>query len=473
MGMTFLGALGTAAAVSAGVWAAPQFETGQWGADRVLGTSFDLIVKGAGDVAAAIAGQEALREVARLEQVLSNWTPGSEIAALNTSRVHAASPDLFAVISACEAWRRRTSGAFSARTGSLPGQPFDALRHRLANAADVTLDPLRRRIHRPEPVLFDVDALAKGYIVDAALAAARRALPSVYGVLIDIGGDMRVWSAPECADPWRLAVSDLSGADNARPLEIVSMRNGALAASRAGPRALTASHPIRCGTDGKLPAGVLGAAATANSAADADALATALVAMDPRSARAFLNSDQEWSGLILNADGRVQTSRSWTGTRIDAPAQSQSQWPAGFELAIGLEIPDHGAGAERPYAVVWVTGEDRQPVRTLLVLGPQARWRESNYIYWRRIERLDAEKVSRMARQTRAPGRYDVIWDGRDDTGAPVPPGTYSINIEISREHGGHSYVSLPMTLGSAAMTETAEPSQELGEVSIRYGRRV
>ena len=413
-----------------------------------------------------------MREVARLEQVLSNWPSGPEISALNASNVHRASPDLFAVISACEAWRTRTSGAFSARTGSLPGEAFDAHRFRLAAGARIGLDPGSRKIFRPDAVLFDVDALAKGYIIDAAFAAARRALPSACGLLINIGGDMRVWTSPDHSEAWRLAVSDFSGADNAAPLQVVALRNGALAASQSGARAGALSHPIRQGRNGELPPENRAAAAIARTAADADALATSLVAMDTGAALAFLNSDPRTGGLIVKPGGTPQASGNWSGTKIDAPAKESASWPPGFELAISLEIPDHGAGAKRPYTAVWITDEDRRPVRTLLVLGPESRWRESNYIYWRRIERLDADKVSRIARQTRAPGRYDIVWDGRDDSETPVPPGTYTINIEISREHGGHSYATLPMKLGSSPVSDRMDPTQELGEVILRFGRR-
>jgi thiamine biosynthesis lipoprotein len=194
--------------------------------------------------------------------------------------------------------------------------------------------------------------------------------------------------------------------------------------------------------------------------------------MNSASGLALLDSDPRAAGLILKKNGAVLASRDWQGTKIDAPVREPALWPAGFDLSIGLEIPDQGAGAKRPYVVVWVTDEARQPVRTLLVLGPEARWRESNYIYWRRIERMDADKVAGIARPTRAPGRYDVIWDGRDENGAPVPPGTYSIHIEISREHGGHNYITRPLVLGQQPLSDRIEPSQELGEVAIRYGRR-
>ena len=88
-------------------------------ADHVIGTSMDMVVTG-GDAAQAEAAFEAARrEIERLERVLSGWREDSELGDLNrSSGPFTASPDLFAVIAGCEAWRAACGGAFSARIGA-------------------------------------------------------------------------------------------------------------------------------------------------------------------------------------------------------------------------------------------------------------------------------------------------------------------------------------------------------------------
>jgi len=41
---------------------------------------------------------------------------------------------------------------------------------------------------------------------------------------------------------------------------------------------------------------------------------------------------------------------------------------------------------------------------------------------------------------TRGSGIYKVYWDGSDDQGGLVAPGTYRLHVETSREGGGHEH---------------------------------
>jgi len=171
--------------------------------DHVLGTSLDITTVGNDEPAAVLAVSAIRAEISRLDKVLSGWRDDSELQALNTNCATQASPDLFRVISACEDWRRKTGGAYSARLGTLLNDGSDAAERPLPeraramareiSMADIPLDPKSRMIVRPQSVKFAVDGLAKGYIIDRALDAARRVSPCLEGVMIDIGGDMRCW----------------------------------------------------------------------------------------------------------------------------------------------------------------------------------------------------------------------------------------------------------------------------------------
>ena len=57
----------------------------------------------------------------------------------------------------------------------------------------------------------------------------------------------------------------------------------------------------------------------------------------------------------------------------------------------------------------------------------------------RRVE--DTDLVATIARPTRAPGKYDIIWDGKDDQGKPVGAGEYTLYIEAAREHGTYQSI--------------------------------
>jgi thiamine biosynthesis lipoprotein len=311
-------------------------------------------------------------------------------------------------------------------------------------------------------------------IIDQAMAAARAAAPEASGLLLDIGGDIRVWSAPGRGLPWDLAVVDpCAFFDNAPPLQQVQLADGALAVSgQSHRRAVDGTGHVRDPRTGAA-AGAPLAAVIAPTAMDADALATAFLVMSAHDALPLAGSLPGVAALMIDSQGQVRSTANWPGRPPAAACQTTRPWPRDFVLTASLDIPRHeAANYERPYVAVWITDAQRRPIRTLLMLGPEARWRESNYIYWRRVERMDLAGVARIARPTRAPGRYEVMWDGRTDAGAMAEPGAYTLNIEAAREHGGHSFVTVPLNIGQAPFQAESEAAQEIGTVRVRYGRR-
>ena len=75
-----------------------------------------------------------------------------------------------------------------------------------------------------------------------------------------------------------------------------------------------------------------------------------------------------------------------------------------------------------------------------------------------------------LSEPTRPPGQYTLIWDGRDDQGEPVEPGSYIFHIEASREHGGHQHDKIDIELGSQTWAQTMPEGEELGLVQVSYG---
>jgi thiamine biosynthesis lipoprotein len=452
-------------------------------AEDVLGTSLKLAARGAQPDSLAAAEVAAFAEIARLDAVLSAWRGDSELAALNAATRFSASPDLFAVIAAAERWRAATGGFYSGRLGLLREAWRDASTQpdsanalafaRQLQGASVRLYSETRTIEKPDIVRFDLDGAAKGYVIDRAFEAARRAAPDAEGLLLEIGGDLRVWSA---IAPWRIGIADPSQvADNTPPAQTLLLSDGAIAMSGRGPRDIVAgdgaaSHVLDPWT-GRPAATFRAAAVHAPTAMDADALSTALMA----SPVIDIGDFGDMAGWAMRGDGAAFRTSSWSAEPYQNAACHSpipAVWPAGFRVEIALQIPEQAvANYRRPYVAVWISDSERRLVRTLLVVGPEARWRESNYVFWRRFERMAPEAVHAMARPTRAPGRYDVIWDGRSDSGQPAPLGRYTLTIEASREHGEHSIQTILLDIGATPFDANAEASQELGPTRVRYGR--
>jgi len=455
-----------------------QAETGTWRfhADHVLGTSLDLAMVAKKPLAAALAIDAARTEIARLDKILSAWRSDSELMALNSSDSLAVSRELFAVIALCENMRETTGGAYSARIGRLLEACQDSAhdRARLAvkiEAASLRLDAGTRTITRPKDVVFAVDGLAKGFIIDRAIAAAR-CVPGVDGVMVDIGGDLACWGAAPGGPnnkAWRIGLVDPANpADNAPALSHIVLSNQAVATSGPSARGELAVSPLT----GARVNRVAYATAVADSAAQADALATAFSVLPPGEALALADRLDNVAARIVTRDGETFTSSRWQCAATPVLAQTGGAWPAGFGLNIEYEVPKVNAGTyHNPYVAIWITDENRTLIRTLLVLGKETRWKEENYIYWRRFGRNDTKLVDSVSRPTRPPGQYNIKWDGLDDAGKKVPQGKYVLNIEASREKGGHTVQRLELTLNADGAVVEAKPDGEVGKVRATFGR--
>ncbi len=451
-------------------------ETWSFHLDHVLGTSFDMAVVAPREAQARFAFAAATAEIARLDRKLSGWRDDSELFQLNRAPSLAVSEDLFAVVAACETWRRRTDGAFSGRLGVLDdawagaaGETPDAAT--LCEAAtrardtEVGLDRPSRTISRPQGVRFAVDGLAKGYVIDAALAAARRAAPCAQAMIIDIGGDVVCWGDRD----WRIGIADpVQNADNAAPAAVVRLANRALAVSGPGARDRiigggTYSHLLDPGTG--QPAPSRQAAVIAANATQADALATALAVMAPDEGLSLAEAIPGAEALILEAGRRYETS-GWAACQAAAPL------PADFKVSVRYVLPKVDvANYRKPYVLVWVTDAEKNPIKTLLILGSKKDYQEDNYVWWRRYGRKQPAQIDTLAKPTRPPGTYSVGWDGTDEAGKRVAQGRYIIHIEAAREHGGHAYQTIEVDLGGKPVVGQGAAKDELGAAQVRYAK--
>ncbi|MGA0602294.1 DUF2271 domain-containing protein [Caulobacter sp. KR2-114] len=477
------------AAVSAAALAEPaaaEAGTFRFHVDHVLGTSLDLAVIAPDEATALMAFTAARREIDRLEPILSAWRPDSELSRLNRAGSVCASADLRAVLDQCEAWRAATNGAFDCRLG----EPLARLRggDSAAAAWPATRQPIAFGtdgvIARGEGQALTVDGLAKGYVIDRALEAARRSGPHVQGLLVDIGGDLRCWGRAPSAEGWRVGVAACGEADNLVPARQLRLADRALAVSGRGQRDLSVdgrrlAETLDPATRRPVTA-VRSAAVTAPTATCADALATAFMVMAPRQALALADRTPGVDALIVADDGTEHRSSGWSQleqprlVRASFAASASAAAPAvaakGLSLDIGYTVPRLDAEPyHAPYVVMWITDANRQLVRTLLVLGAKPKWAPENYVWWRRYGRLAPQVLDTVGRPTRLPGRYTVHWDGKDEAGRPAAAGKYILHIESAREKGGHTYQTIDLDFGARG-AKSLPAKDEMGPVDLRFG---
>lgn len=467
-----------------------QLKSHRFHRDYVIGTSLDVVITGVSKQDAKLALGAIEAEIAQLDQKLSIWRADSEISALNQNQSATVSKELFEVLAACENWRDKTCGAFDARLGQLiafweksqgvitPNEQERVAITNQLNPTSVELDAESRLVTLSEGVSIAPDAYAKGYIIDRAMLAARTKVPVIEGLLVDIGGDMRVWGSAPQKSGWNVGIQDaFNHHDLAVPSQILKLHDHAVAFSGQGYRDVNGQSHLLDPKTGMPLNHVEQCVVVGKCAADADALATALAAMPADEGMQLIEALVGYEAKLTMSNGTVHQTSGWNSLvqsqtqpeMLNVAQASSASWPKGYQAQIDLTIPKIDAEKYRaPYVSVWVTDENKKLVRSLAVWGKDERWLNSNYVWWRRYGR-QMDNLDAVAKPSRQPGHYKLAWDGKDDHGKAVSAGKYIIHIETSREHGNHSYQTIEFDAQAKATSKNLAAQLEIGAVNMKF----
>lgn len=266
-------------------------------ARNTMNTRFELVLTGGSPVSLRAAGEEALSEVERIENQLSLFKPGSEIAQVNAQAAEQpvrVSPEVFYLLQHAARLTRETEGAFDItlapllrcwgllgrRDGNLPAPEALTAARAMCGMDLVELRPANRTVRFVRPgVMLDLGAIGKGYAIDRAVEVLRET--GVNNALIH-GGTSTVYALghPPEAGHWRIAIGDPLATATDYPSEI-ALRDESLSVSAVSAKCFTANGRVlghiidpRTGepaTRAWLTAVVL------PSATETDALSTALL----------------------------------------------------------------------------------------------------------------------------------------------------------------------------------------------------
>lgn len=270
---------------------------------------------------AQFAAERALDEIVRLEALMTDYRPDSELSGLNRRAGgdwQTLSPETLEVLSASLAYARSSGGAFDPTCLPLmrlwgfrsppAGEPAIsrppaaaelARALRTVGHAGLELDPAGRRARLTRPGAgLDLGAIAKGYAVDRAAALLRLAGFSCFQ--IDLGGNLLVGTPPPGQAAWRIGVKNPM--DPSSPFAVLLLAGEAVATSGQGERFVVLGgerfgHVMDPRTGRPAP-GPLSATVVAPSAMAADALSTIVEVMG-LSASAPLLARERASALVL------------------------------------------------------------------------------------------------------------------------------------------------------------------------------
>ncbi|WP_202020425.1 DUF2271 domain-containing protein [Mucilaginibacter mali] len=463
--------------------------------ENVLGTSLEIKVSATSPDEAAKAEDAAMAEIDRLNKILSGYDAKSEFRQWMNGSKQAVkvSPELFQVLNLFDKWRVQTNGALDASAEAV-GKVWKAAaqRNQLPTQTEINnavaqvkqahwaLDVNNQTATRLDNASLMLNTFTKSYIMDKACAAAMNT-NGVNGVVLNIGGDIMVRG--EHTEQINVA-NPKADAENDAPVAMLNISNKTVATSgnyRRGEmiQGKWYSHIVDPRT-GRPVEQVISATVIAPNAVDAGALATSLNVLTPAEGKALVEKVEGAEYMMITADGKRIESDGFKALEKPAakPAVTTASiskdklWDTKYELSINIELAQiEGVRVHRPFVAVWVMDADKKPVRMIALWYNKPRWlRDMRSWYETYNEAFTAENssISSTTSATRAPGKYTLKWDGKDDKGNLVKQGKYTIYIEAAREHGTYQLINQEMEFKKTQVIDLAA-NTEIASASLDY----
>lgn len=297
-----------------------------------MGTIFSIYLYASTEREAQALAEAAFDEVDRVDALLSNYRPLSELSRIN--REAAQTPvvtdrEMFAFVATSIAWSARTDGAFDITVGKLmkawgffranghvPSEAELAEAGREIGWQKVTLNSQERSIRfEMDGVELDPGGIGKGYVVDRMVEMLRA--QHVTTALISAGSStIYALGAPPGERGWKVRIPDPD--DNQRPISTVVLRDTSLSTSACTEKYFILEghrychimnpHTLRPVED------MVQTTAIHPSATASDALSASLFVLGPKASVRLLKDMPEASALLLSGHGHVErcTSIRWT-----------------------------------------------------------------------------------------------------------------------------------------------------------------
>jgi FAD:protein FMN transferase len=211
-----------------------------------MGTTFTIDIYGRGTGRMQAAAEGALEEARRIDRMLSNYRPGSELSRVNEQAANQPvkiSQELFDLLDACIAYSRASEGTFDITVAPLMkvwGFYKDSghLPHRAEVRAalgqigyrNIELDPASHTVHfARHGVSLDPGGVGKGYAVDKMVGVLRK--NGVDCALVSAGGSSiyGMGAPPDNPKGWCVRIRDPK--DEKKTAAEVYLRNESLSTS--------------------------------------------------------------------------------------------------------------------------------------------------------------------------------------------------------------------------------------------------
>lgn len=310
-----------------------------------MGTEFSLDLYAPNQAVAQGEADLAFEEVDRLEELLSNYRPASELSRISREAAHGTcitDPETFRFLTRAFYWSRVSGGAFDITVGPLlrawgfffhgghvpPAPQLAALRPAIG-WTHVRLDPARRAVSfdRGQAMELDPGSIGKGFAVEAVVGVLREA--GVTAALISAGNStVYGLGAPPGAEGWPVRIPDPRQPDKIFStvyLKDTSLSTGACTMKffiRNGHRYCHIFDPRSM----RPVEGVLQTTVIDPSPTDSDALSTVAFVLSPEASRPIIDASSGRRALIFrqttSANGGC-FALNWEGTPCGSQTASR------------------------------------------------------------------------------------------------------------------------------------------------------
>jgi FAD:protein FMN transferase len=302
-----------------------------------MGTVYEIAVYDESPQRASKAIDQAFAEIVRLDDVLSNYKPESDLSRLNRNgHFHAekVSPDLYRVIEESAKYSRLSGGKFDITVAPLVDMWKAALRGDRAPTAEEQeklracvgyekielIPPDMVEFHSP-CMSIDVGSIGKGYAVDRAVEILRA--NGIKNALVDAGqSSIYGMGAPPGRSAWEVHLRDPSN----RVDPTVMLSENSVSTSEQTPPSLlgneTAGHIIDP-DNGKPLETKYALSIVVKTGTASDALSTVLLLVGPEKGKAIVKEIADAAAIWVAANGEAESVT--TGPEIRVAGKKKSE----------------------------------------------------------------------------------------------------------------------------------------------------
>ncbi|QCX01681.1 FAD:protein FMN transferase [Aggregatimonas sangjinii] len=293
---------------------------------KLMGNRFDITVVAKDSVAAIGYIDDAVKEMNRIEQLISSWDPESQTSEINRNsgkKPVAVDEELYRLVERAIGISKLTDGAFDITyaamdniwkfDGSMTEMPSkEQIKKSVAKVGyqNIILDEKNLSVFlKKAGMKIGFGAIGKGYAADKAKALLME--KGVISGIINASGDMNVWGKQPNGEAWKVAITN--PLDKTKAFGLLPITDGAVVTSGNYEKFVTFnskrySHIIDPRT-GYPSSGIVSVTVFAPKAELADALATSIFVMGKETGINRIEQLPKVECIIIDDQGNITKSK--------------------------------------------------------------------------------------------------------------------------------------------------------------------